>query len=429
ARHRHRQDMRARSRVALQSTLALAVLAAMVVAPAASAAAAASAPARSAHGGVSATAGHDAATLAAQSELPPRDGTALIIRLQADGDARWTVVTTFDLVNESDREAFRDLARRYESGESDIGFGIKTFQQARRAANATVARSMTIREVERGATIVDGSNGTATGRLTLNFTWTNFARTSDGRLRVGSAFNTTSGTWLPGLAAGQTLAIHPPPGYSIFTAPVRPRAGVLRWEGPTSFEPGDLTTIYERNGGPGATPTPTPTNRTVPPTGPSLPGTLLLVGGVGGLLLLGAVLLVLRQRSGDEAIGPAPGAASDDADDSSGAAADDADDTDAPPAAETDDESPGSPPAQAESGAVEEDTALLSDEERVERLLERNGGRMKQANIVSETGWSNAKVSQLLSSMDEDGRIDKLRIGRENLISLPDEDLTGFDEE
>jgi uncharacterized membrane protein len=62
-------------------------------------------------------------------------------------------------------------------------------------------------------------------------------------------------------------------------------------------------------------------------------------------------------------------------------------------------------------------------------LLERNGGRMKQANIVPETGWSNAKVSQLLSAMDEADRIDKLRIGRENLISLPGEDVTELDEE
>nr|WP_276278404.1 hypothetical protein [Halomicroarcula sp. SYNS111] len=74
------------------------------------------------------------------------------------------------------------------------------------------------------------------------------------------------------------------------------------------------------------------------------------------------------------------------------------------------------------------DVELLSDEERVERLLEQNGGRMKQARIVKETGWSNAKVSQLLSSMDEEGRIDKLRIGRENLISFPDEDIGDFEE-
>ena len=51
---------------------------------------------------------------------------------------------------------------------------------------------------------------------------------------------------------------------------------------------------------------------------------------------------------------------------------------------------------------------------------------MKQGTIVTETGWSNAKVSQLLSAMDDDDRIDKLRIGRENLITLPDEDVTDF---
>ncbi|MFC6729491.1 helix-turn-helix transcriptional regulator, partial [Natronoarchaeum mannanilyticum] len=84
--------------------------------------------------------------------------------------------------------------------------------------------------------------------------------------------------------------------------------------------------------------------------------------------------------------------------------------------------------SDADDGAADSgdeiDPELLSDEERVERLLRENGGRMKQASIVTETGWSNAKVSQLLSSMDEEGRVDKLRIGRENLISLPDEDVT-----
>ena len=84
-----------------------------------------------------------------------------------------------------------------------------------------------------------------------------------------------------------------------------------------------------------------------------------------------------------------------------------------------------------DDGTDDIDEALLSDEERVERLLERNGGRMKQADIVKETGWSNAKVSQLLSAMAESDRVDKLRIGRENLISFPDEDVTdlGSDDE
>ena len=71
--------------------------------------------------------------------------------------------------------------------------------------------------------------------------------------------------------------------------------------------------------------------------------------------------------------------------------------------------------------AEEPDLSLLSDEERVEHLVERNGGRMRQADIVNKTGWSDAKVSQLLSAMADEGRVEKLRLGRENLISLPEE--------
>ena len=61
---------------------------------------------------------------------------------------------------------------------------------------------------------------------------------------------------------------------------------------------------------------------------------------------------------------------------------------------------------------------LLTDEDRVHHLLDRSGGRMKQSAIVEETGWSKAKVSRLLSTMDDDGAIEKLSLGRENVISL-----------
>jgi len=61
---------------------------------------------------------------------------------------------------------------------------------------------------------------------------------------------------------------------------------------------------------------------------------------------------------------------------------------------------------------------LLTDEDRVRHLLDRSGGRMRQSAIVEETGWSKAKVSRLLSTMDDDGAIEKLSLGRENVISL-----------
>ncbi|WP_162991433.1 helix-turn-helix transcriptional regulator [Halostella salina] len=65
-----------------------------------------------------------------------------------------------------------------------------------------------------------------------------------------------------------------------------------------------------------------------------------------------------------------------------------------------------------------DDEPLLTDEQRVLQLLRENDGRMKQAAIVEETEWSKAKVSRLLSDMTENGEVEKLSIGRENIIHL-----------
>ena len=65
---------------------------------------------------------------------------------------------------------------------------------------------------------------------------------------------------------------------------------------------------------------------------------------------------------------------------------------------------------------------LLSDEDHVLQLLEEHGGRMKQVHIVEQTDWSKSKVSMLLSDMEEEGEISKLRVGRENIISLAGEE-------
>jgi hypothetical protein len=60
----------------------------------------------------------------------------------------------------------------------------------------------------------------------------------------------------------------------------------------------------------------------------------------------------------------------------------------------------------------------ISDEERIIQLLEDHDGQMRQVAIVDEVEWSKAKVSRLLSKLDKDGEITKLRLGRENLICL-----------
>lgn len=72
-------------------------------------------------------------------------------------------------------------------------------------------------------------------------------------------------------------------------------------------------------------------------------------------------------------------------------------------------------------GADTINTELLSDEERVEHILRENDGRIKQSTLIDQTGWSSEKVTQLADMMHENDRLEKLRLGRETLLSLPEE--------
>ena len=348
--------------------------------------------------------------------------TTIAIEPRPDGDARVRIVRSFVLNDTNDTAAFRSLARAFEAGEA--GVSIATFERAAAAATNATGRPMNVTNASRNATIVEeNASGNATGRLVVGFTWTNFARQSGDRLLVGDAFNTTRGTWLPRLTDGQTLLIETPGGYTIDTSPIGYTNRTLRWNGPASFEPGNPRVIYERSGRPAGPPLPetpetgagTATETTSNDGDGSDLGPLAsvppLVFGAGAVVLGAGVVIVgvytwTRGGPDDDSAPRTPEATDADTDAESTSVSERSRSAAEPEA------------AGSESSGVE----LLSDEERVERLLERNDGRMKQASIVDETGWSNAKVSQLLSSMDDTGRIEKLRIGRENLISLPDGD-------
>ncbi|WP_247004823.1 helix-turn-helix transcriptional regulator [Halosolutus gelatinilyticus] len=69
-----------------------------------------------------------------------------------------------------------------------------------------------------------------------------------------------------------------------------------------------------------------------------------------------------------------------------------------------------------ESNAETEE--FVTDREKVQQLVNDNGGRMKQSEIVDSVEWSKAKVSRLLAELEEDDEVTKLRLGRENLVCL-----------
>ncbi|MFD1586296.1 helix-turn-helix transcriptional regulator [Halorientalis brevis] len=375
--------MLSRARVALLALLLVLVTAGQVAAPAT----ANPAPAV------------DRAVQQSDAATPTPSETTFRVQLRPNGDARWTVQMNFSLATDARREAFETFAAQFEATADSQT--LTAFRQANRAAGETTDRQMSITDVERTTRTTNG-----TGHLVVRFTWTNFSRQTNSSLHVDDVFNTTSGTWLDGLDDGQSLVVVPPKEYSLVDASppgyaVSNRS--VRWDGERTFAPGDISITYEKGDQRGSFPFP-----------------LLVVGLVAAGLGVVAVLAFLFSTS-DVGL-PAPLAISTDDGDGDGttSSSDGGTVTDAAGTASAATE----PVDHDEQPDDEIDEELLSDEERIERLLDQNGGRMKQANIVTETGWSNAKVSQLLSAMDEEDRIDKLRIGRENLISFPDEDIT-----
>lgn len=126
-----------------------------------------------------------------------------------------------------------------------------------------------------------------------------------------------------------------------------------------------------------------------------------LAGAIAGLIAVAwaGVLIVRRYRPGDVSASDQSEASGTDGTDGAGTGRN---------AAERKTEANQSPI----------DESILTNEEVVCRLLDRNKGRMRQSQIIESTEWSKAKVSRVLSDMEEKGVVDRVRIGRENVVDL-----------
>lgn len=61
---------------------------------------------------------------------------------------------------------------------------------------------------------------------------------------------------------------------------------------------------------------------------------------------------------------------------------------------------------------------ILGDEEMIERYLIKCGGQAYQTDIVKDSGLSKSKISIVLAKMKDEGRIIKIRKGKENIIRI-----------
>lgn len=375
------------------------------------------------------------------------------ITVYANGSAEWTFRYRTRLQNASEKQDFREFAERFEGQRTRLyqGFTADARSLAADAENVT-GRPMNATSFSRNAGIETGTLHDF-GVVTMSFRWTNFGREAGERVIVGDVFE--GGLYL---APEQRLVISPGPSLvfrSIAPEAIQSNPDSLRRSDSITFT-GERRFTDNRphvvfvpadGSGPGtATATAPPMDSRGSTFVPFLFGGLVLLVGVGawayrqnlfedGTLVgsrtdAGSNGAAAQAEAGDTAVAGGIGASSTSVDENGapggrGAATDAVNATNA---TDTSSSTASHGPVADESAASTdgESTApsvtaadLQSDEDRVMTLLEDHGGRMRQSQIVEETGWSKSKVSMLLSGMEEEGQITRLRVGRENVVTLP----------
>ena len=88
------------------------------------------------------------------------------------------------------------------------------------------------------------------------------------------------------------------------------------------------------------------------------------------------------------------------------------DETPAEESTETDDETL-SYAEEIEYGVDEQD---LPDEDKILRLLVKRGGRVDRSTVRQETGWSEDRLQEVISRMEDDGQVSAITVGRKRVI-------------
>jgi hypothetical protein len=158
------------------------------------------------------------------------ESTHFIVSVYVDGSARWVVEHRYPLRSEEDVEAFRVVAANV-SKELSETYRLR-LQTVIQEASRLTGRAMGLTEFAvhtSTQTTVTGS----VGIIVVEFVWTGFAATADGKISVGDVF-------VGGLSldSGETLTLKIPEGYNAVDYSPKPdevRDDSLVWYGPKSF--------------------------------------------------------------------------------------------------------------------------------------------------------------------------------------------------
>ncbi|MFC7186785.1 helix-turn-helix transcriptional regulator [Halorubrum yunnanense] len=348
-------------------------------------------------------------------DQPEPDNTVTRIGLSADGSATWEITLRTRLENDSEvaeyerfQERFRSNTSRYLDPFADRMTGVVA------AANDSADREMRATEFEAETSIQEVPR--RWGVVSFRFTWTGFAAVDGDAVVVGDVFE---GGFFIG--DDDALAIAAPDGYAVADASPTPDeldGGVAEWRGREDFAGGRPSvravpgsTADGGNGGTGGG-----------DGGGAVTGDALILVALGGILLVGGAALVAfavrTGRIGDGGDNDTPTASAS----ISGGVASEQGGGNGSGAPSTEPRAERAAATEESAGSGETDPALLTDEDRVTRVLREEGGRMKQSDVVDALGWSKSKTSRVLSRMADAGEVEKLRIGRENVIDVVDDD-------
>lgn len=333
------------------------------------------------------------------------DETVTRVHVDADGDAVFTLEVRTRLEDETELEGFE----RYQNDvENDTEEALSSFRDSITtlvddASNRT-GRSMSATNFSVSTTIEPVP--VRRGIVRYSFDWNGFADATDEGVRAGDVLSGYI------LRDSDALVLRPPDGYTVDSVDPSPdlTEDGVRWNGPRDFDPDQPRVVFvpETDSGENtADGNETGTNGTTDGTTDGVDdGTG--DGGTSTLVYAVAVLAVIALGGAAYAIFSRRDAASD---------ATDVTNEDGMGAHSSDPlpghEEPADPPEPSEPTFGD-----LPDDERVLRIVESEDGRMKQKHLVERTGWSEAKVSQVTSRLEDDGEITKLRMGRENIIEL-----------
>ena len=337
-------------------------------------------------------------TQVADSDIDP-DSVLMAVALESDGSARWRVEYRIRLDNDNVSRAFSSLR---EDIDSDPEAYTGPFA-SRMAATAATAENTTGREMEIRNVTVSAQRTQLPqeyGVVTYNFEWAGFAKVDGDRLTAGDAITSLF------LDRETTLLVSWPSNYHLLKvspAPDDRRDQAVSWTGRLDFTIGEPLIVVsasqptESAGSVNAEPTPqTQSPESQADAGTTGPGPtdsgiqrtinpLIITVGILALLGIGSAGFWLRKRPSNEV------------------------------------QSNGDSSTEPSEAVTELPEELLSNEERVISLIRDRGGRIKQKEVTEELDWTDAKTSTVISDLRETGRIDSFRLGRENVLSLPDD--------